>query len=252
MRTLLLASAAVLALGGTGLAQNFSGNSPNNPRSTSASNITASDTRSHIAPALPTPGYDLTYEQLLQAAQRAVSAGRTGLAQQSLEQAETRLLTRAVPQGQGNTPDNGAQVDAIRNARIALSKGDRAGVLQNIQTAMAGPGMGSGTMGSGSMQNGSMGSGMAPAATMQPMPAPSSGGMGAPPTGANAAENSRIYNSCATPPCQTGTPPAAPGGTIGQGPTQLQQAPVNSPVATGAGGGPSGSKGTSGGSGTPQ
>lgn len=141
MRTVLFASVAVLALGGTGFAQGFSGNSPNNPKSTSASNITAADTHSHMAPALPSAGYDLTYEQFLQTAQKAVDVGKTGLAQQSLEQAETRLLTRSVPQGQGNTPDDSPRIAALHNARIALSKGDKAAVLQNIQMAMETPAM---------------------------------------------------------------------------------------------------------------
>lgn len=137
MRTLLLASAAVLALGGSAVAQSFSGTAPGNPRSTAASNITQADTHSTMAPALPTAGYDLTYAQFLQTAQKAVNAGQTGLAQQSLEQAETRLLTRSVPAGQGSVPDNGPRIAALRNARIALSQGDKAAVLQNIQTAMA-------------------------------------------------------------------------------------------------------------------
>ena len=238
MRTLLLASAAVLALGGTAMAQNFSGNSPNNPRSTSASNITAADTHSRIAPALPTAGYDLTYEQFLQTAQRAVNAGKTGLAQQSLEQAETRLLTRSVPLGQGSMPDNGPRIDALRNARIALSKGDRSAVLQNIQMAeethgMNGGSMENGTMSGGSMGSSSMGGTMQNNTTVVQVPPQNNY---APPTGNSAAENQRIYGSCSTPPCQLGTPPAAPGGTVGQAPSALQQAPVNSPVGTGAGG----------------
>lgn len=167
MRTLLLASAALLALGGTGLAQNAAGN----PRSNSASNITAADTHSQLAPALPSPGVDLTPEQLLTRAEQAVRSGQTGLAQQALEEAETRLLTRATAPSNANTPDNGPRIDAITKALHSLAARDKAGTLSAIQMAMSRGGMengsmGSGGMGAGSMNNGTMNNGSMGAGSM--------------------------------------------------------------------------------------
>ncbi len=122
MRTLLLASAAALALGGVVYAQN----APNNPQSGQASNITSADTRSQIAPALPSPGNAGTPEQFLNRAEQALRAGRTGEAQEALERAETRLLDRSVNgPAAANQPDNGPRVDAIRRARMALASRDR-------------------------------------------------------------------------------------------------------------------------------
>ena len=51
------------------------------------------------------------------------------------------------------------------------------------------------------------------------------------------------FTACGVPPCKGGPPAAAEGGTSGSGPGALRTAPVDSPVATGAGGG-TGSKGT--------
>ena len=64
------------------------------PMGTRASNIDASDTRSTIAPNLPSPslGPDASPVDFLRAAQASLQAGRTGEAQQSLEMAQTRLL----------------------------------------------------------------------------------------------------------------------------------------------------------------
>ena len=64
------------------------------PMGTRASNIDGSDTRSTIAPNLPSPslGPDASPVDFLRAAQASLQAGRTGEAQQSLEMAQTRLL----------------------------------------------------------------------------------------------------------------------------------------------------------------
>jgi hypothetical protein len=138
MRTLLLASAAALALGGSAFAQN----APHNPQSTTASNISDTDTHSSLAPALPAPGVDMSPDQLLMRAREDVKAGRTGAAQEALEEAETRLLDRSTAPSQANMPDNGPRVDAVRRALVSLSSGDRHGAMQGIQMAMSHPAMG--------------------------------------------------------------------------------------------------------------
>jgi hypothetical protein len=105
---------------------------------THASNIDQFDTRSQIAPNLPSPaiGPDATPADYLRAAQQALQAGRTGEAQQALEMAETRLLDRSVPMGQGSVPDQNPAVGQISQALRALAAGNRAETMQLIQAAI--------------------------------------------------------------------------------------------------------------------
>src|SRR5579862_2271701 len=70
-----------------------------------AGNIGPQDTRSEIAPNLPSPsvGQDSPPAAYLRAARTALLQGRTGEAQQALEMAETRALDRSVPLFQTGT-----------------------------------------------------------------------------------------------------------------------------------------------------
>lgn len=122
------------------------------PTSTKASNIDSADTRSTIAPTLPTPpvGPDATANQYLRAAQRAIARNRTGEAQQAMEMAETRLLTRSVAPDMANSPDTNARVQDIAEARRALASHDYARVNDLLNRAMA-PGDASQQMGGGGM-----------------------------------------------------------------------------------------------------
>jgi hypothetical protein len=108
------------------------------PLGTRASNIDQSDTRSQIAPNLPTPlvGPSAAPADYLRAAQQSLQAGRTGEAQQALEMAETRLLDRSVPMGQVNTPDQNPAIAQVNQALQALAAGDRAQTMQLIQAAI--------------------------------------------------------------------------------------------------------------------
>jgi hypothetical protein len=108
------------------------------PLGTRASNIDQGDTRSTIAPNLPTPtvGPNATAVDFLRAAQSSLQAGRTGEAQQSLEMAQTRLLDRSVPMGQTNTPSDNPAVTRISQALQALGAHDRAQAMQLIQSAI--------------------------------------------------------------------------------------------------------------------
>jgi hypothetical protein len=108
------------------------------PLGTRASNIDQSDTRSQIAPNLPTPivGPNATPADYLRAAQQSLQAGRTGEAQQALEMAETRLLDRSVPMGQVNTPDQNPAIAEVSQALQALAAGDRAQATRLIQAAI--------------------------------------------------------------------------------------------------------------------
>ena len=108
------------------------------PMGTRASNIDAADTRSVIAPNLPSPPLDrnASAADYLRAAQTALQADRTGEAQQSLEMAQTRLLDRSVPMGQTNNPSDNPAVTQVSQALRALAAGDRAQTMQLIQSAI--------------------------------------------------------------------------------------------------------------------
>jgi hypothetical protein len=112
------------------------------PLSDRASNIGPGDTRSSIAPNLPSPtiGEDAPVQAYLQAARSALIAGRTGEAQQALEMAETRALDRAVPLFQTNAPSRNPLVDQITQALAALGSHDRGRAVQIIDGALAQPG----------------------------------------------------------------------------------------------------------------
>ena len=108
------------------------------PRGTRASNIDQDNTRSLIAPNLPSPtvGPDASPAELLRAAQNSLSAGRTGETQQALEMAQTRLLDRSVAQGQTLAQSRNPAVAQISQALRALAAGDRAQTMQLIQAAI--------------------------------------------------------------------------------------------------------------------
>jgi len=108
------------------------------PMGTHASNIDQSDTRSPIAPNLPTPrvGPDAGAVEYLRAAQTALQANRTGEAQQALEMAQTRLLDRSVPMEQTSNPSDNPAVAQISQALKALAAGNRAQSMSLIQSAI--------------------------------------------------------------------------------------------------------------------
>jgi hypothetical protein len=108
------------------------------PISTKASNIDASTVHSTIAPQLPAPpvGDDANPKALLQAASQALTANETGLAQESLERAETRLLTRTTAPDQAQVPDNSGAVQLIASARMAIAHGDLGAANTDIQQAL--------------------------------------------------------------------------------------------------------------------
>jgi hypothetical protein len=109
------------------------------PASNKASNIGPADTRSTIAPTLPSPaiGEAATTQDYLKAARAALVGGHTGQAQQSLEMAETRALDRSVAPGQTTAPSDSQLVSRIRDARHALGSGDRTHAIQLIDLALS-------------------------------------------------------------------------------------------------------------------
>lgn len=114
------------------------GTGSSEPYGTRASNISPYDTRSTIAPNLPSPplGPNASPRDYLVAARNSLAAGRTGEAQQSLEMAQTRLLDTSVPLGQTTTPIQSPAIEAISRALQALGAHDRAGAMQSIDQAI--------------------------------------------------------------------------------------------------------------------
>jgi hypothetical protein len=108
------------------------------PMGTRSSNIDQNDTRSLIAPNLPSPpvGADSDPVGYLRAAQGALRAGHTGETQQALEMAQTRLLDRSVAMGQTSNPSDNPAVLQITQALRALASGDRARTMQMIEAAI--------------------------------------------------------------------------------------------------------------------
>ena len=102
------------------------------------SNITQADTRSAIAPVLPSPPIPSSDppQTFLYAARRAVEAGRTGEAQEALERAETRLLDRVEPASPSAGPYNRQVVADIASARRSLAARDRSAAVVAIDDAL--------------------------------------------------------------------------------------------------------------------
>lgn len=126
--------------GGTGLDMPHDGayrGGAGSPRSNRASNIAPSNTHSGIAPRLPDPASaSNSPEAYLAAAQRALASGRTGAAQEALERAETRVLSRSTDPAAAATPADMPMVQQIGQARQALAARDIVGARSAIRAAM--------------------------------------------------------------------------------------------------------------------
>lgn len=108
------------------------------PASNQASNVTPGDTRSRIAPRLPTPagGQDASIPTFLRDAQTALNSRQSGRAQEALERAETAMLQRSVAPDQAGSPDQAPDVIQVESARKSLAGGDMAAAKQSVAAAM--------------------------------------------------------------------------------------------------------------------
>jgi hypothetical protein len=108
------------------------------PLSNNSSNAGPSDTRSLIAPRLPAPDIadNSSPRDFLIAARNALAGNRTGEAQEALERAESRALAGNVLASQLDEPSRQRMVRSISTARESLSRGDKAGTIQNIDEAL--------------------------------------------------------------------------------------------------------------------
>jgi hypothetical protein len=106
------------------------------PLSTQATDLkpSAGEKMGSRLPMPPTSGD--TPRDLLTAAQTALNKGQTGAAQQALEMAETRILSRTTDPSMANAPDQRAMVANIDKARQALGSRDMNGAKQAIAMAL--------------------------------------------------------------------------------------------------------------------
>ena len=108
------------------------------PVSDRASHTPGSAPSSEIAPRLPEPagGDGGSPEQFMHEADRALEMHKTGLAQQALEMAETRMLDRSTVASQASMPNGEPEVRALRRAREALGRHDLREAHQAIREAL--------------------------------------------------------------------------------------------------------------------
>jgi hypothetical protein len=148
MRKTYMTSAALLGLAITLPAFAQTANGPwahqpgtgeSGPASSNASNIESGDARSAIAPHLPSPkqGENASPEVYLRNAEHALAHHQTGLAQQSLEMAETRLLDRSTLPSQANVPDQSPEIRDVSAALNALGHKNIEAARHAIRMALA-------------------------------------------------------------------------------------------------------------------
>ena len=147
MRHILLVSVAAAALAGSvASAQVRTSPEPQyrggigSPTSDAASNTSSSNARTEIAPRLPDPNAsDNSPGAFLAAAQRALNQGRTGAAQEALERAETRILSRTTEPSLAAQPSRSAMAMHIAEARRALGNRDIRGAKAAVALALTSP-----------------------------------------------------------------------------------------------------------------
>ena len=90
-------------------------------------------------PRLPDPGAAAnTPQALLQVARRVLASNHTGVAQEALEWAETRVLTRFTDPGAAGAPDFALIIQSTGPARRVLATRDIPGAHAAIGAALAG------------------------------------------------------------------------------------------------------------------
>ena len=101
--------------------------------------LLASTAIAQPAPILPAPAIDEDSSPLafMLAAKSAVDAGRWGEAQEALERAESRVLTRSVRPSRAGAPSAQHIVGSLQRARRAVEAHDRATATDAIGAALA-------------------------------------------------------------------------------------------------------------------
>ncbi len=141
MSRLCLAAALLAVVSAPAFAQTAPPAGGKEPSSTLPSNVGPADTHTVWAPKLPTPapGEDSPPAAFIQAAQAALAAGRLGEAQEAIERAESRALTRAVAPSKAGDASGQSLVRQLSDARRALASGDKAAAAAGLAQALANP-----------------------------------------------------------------------------------------------------------------
>lgn len=101
------------------------------PHSQNAGNLTGGS--GSVASKLPSPGVtDDSPVNYLKAARTALASGKTGLAQESLERAESRLLDRDVAPSRADVPSSNPSVVAISEILQSLGAGKKSQAMQEL------------------------------------------------------------------------------------------------------------------------
>ena len=106
-----------------------------------AGTVAPADDRADIVSPLPSPAVDENAPPatFLRAARSALYTGDTGLAQEAMERAESRLLSRAVRPSLASQPSRQPLVTQIAAARDALSSGNRLQAIELLDAALKNP-----------------------------------------------------------------------------------------------------------------
>jgi hypothetical protein len=144
MRSLWLASAALVITSGMAFAQTTPAPGMSNPGMSNQGSMSQPGTMSNqgsmsnqggMSQQEPTAGYD-TAARYLQRARTAIQQHRGYRADTMLSNAETIMLTRAVPQSSGPVPDTSPRVTAIQNARTAVKQRNWTAAMQYTDEAI--------------------------------------------------------------------------------------------------------------------
>jgi hypothetical protein len=139
MRSLWLASAAFIVISGTAFAQTTPAPGMANPGSQSTQGTMSQPgtmgNPNQGAMSEPYAGYN-TAARYLQRARIAIQQHRRFQADNLLANAETIMLTRAVPQSSASVPDSSPRIVAIDNARAALRQGNWTSATQYTDEAI--------------------------------------------------------------------------------------------------------------------
>jgi hypothetical protein len=103
---------------------------------------------------------DASAATYLQIAQSAIQHHNKARADEALSRAETRLLTRSVPQSSATSPDQSPAITAITQARQALKAGDFQQASAETNTALQHAHSAGGPMGMGATPTKSSPNGM--------------------------------------------------------------------------------------------
>ena len=135
MAAALLAAPALAQTDTQAPAQHILGTLPADPAPVAPTATLAAAGPTDAAP----PDENAPPQAFIQAALRALAAGRIAEAQNAIEQAESRALTRSVVPSQAAQPSQQPLVQQLGQARLALGAGDKLRAVSILEAAAKNP-----------------------------------------------------------------------------------------------------------------